>query len=455
MALNPFFLQGSQTEQGLVQDLINEQLRMYGVECYYLPRSFDTIKTIMEEVTSSSFNNAIPLEAYVENYEGYEGQGSIMSKFGIQPMDDLTLTISKERFEQKVQPVVKNDPVGILSTRPKEGDLVYFPLGDRLFEIKFVEHEQPFYQLQKTYTYQLKCELFRYEDEVIDTGVTFVDDNVEEEGYIQELKLVGVGTTATAETTLVNGAIQQVFINQDGNGYTLPPRVVIGNPISAGTTASAVAIAATNGGLDAVQFINPGAGYTSNPVIFFFPTSTGGGAGAAATVGITSSGVGIVTVTEKGAFYTSAPTITFSDPPAGVGNTAATAVAVMGGTQVQSIRITNAGRGYTSAPTITISAPATAGLGTYIFNEEVIGTASSTVGRVKSWNPETRTATVGIVTGFFQVGETIEGLTSGATYRLEEQQIDNVIDEFNQNLVIETEADGILDFTERNPFGDV
>ena len=111
----------------------------------------------------------------------------------------------------------------------------------------------------KTYTYQPRCELFRYEDEVIDTGVSFVDDNVEEEGYIQELKLVGVGTTATAETTLVNGAIQQVFINQDGNGYTLPPRVVIGNPISAGTTASAVAIAATNGGLDAVQFINPGA----------------------------------------------------------------------------------------------------------------------------------------------------------------------------------------------------
>ena len=455
MALNPFFLQGSQTEQGLVQDLINEQLRMYGVECYYLPRSFNTIKTIMEEVTSSSFNNAIPLEAYVENYDGYEGQGSIMSKFGIQPMDDLTLTISKERFEQKVQPVIKNDPVGILSTRPKEGDLVYFPLGDRLFEIKFVEHEQPFYQLQKTYTYQLKCELFRYEDEVIDTGILEVDDNVAEEGYIQELSLVGVGTTAEAVTTLVNGAVQQIFINQDGNGYTSPPRVVIGNPVSGGTTAYAVAIAATNGGVDQVQLINPGAGYTSNPVVFFFPTSSGGGSGAGATVGITSSGVGIVTVTQKGAYYTSPPTITFSDPPAGIGNTRATAVAIMGGTQVQSIRITNAGRGYTSAPTITISAPATSGLGTYIFNEEIIGTASSTIGRVKSWDPATRIATVGIVTGFFQVGETIQGLESGATYRLEVQETDNVIDEYNQNLDIETEADGILDFTERNPFGDV
>ena len=132
----------------------------------------------MEEVTSSSFNNAIPLEAYVENFEGYEGQGSIMSKFGIQPMDDLTLTISKERFEQKVQPVIKNDPVGILSTRPKEGDLVYFLWVIGYLEIKFVEHEQP-YQLQKLYTYQ-SLSVNSSGEEAIDTGVSpFVDDNVE------------------------------------------------------------------------------------------------------------------------------------------------------------------------------------------------------------------------------------------------------------------------------------
>jgi len=455
MALNPFFLQGSPTEQGLIQDLINEQLRMYGVECHYLPRSYVTQKTILEELTTSKFTNAIPIEAYVDTYDGYQGQGELLTKFGIQPMDDLTLIISKERFEQKVQPVIKNDSSGILSTRPKEGDLIHFPLGDRLFEIKFVEHEQPFYQLQKTYTYQLKCELFRYEDEVIDTGINAIDDNIEEDGYIQELTLVGVGTTATAITTLINGAIQQVFINNDGNGYTLPPRVVLGNPVSGGTTASAVAIAATSGGVDQVQFINPGAGYTSAPVILFFPTSAGGGSGAAATCGITSSGVGVVTVTNAGAFYATTPTITFSDPSAGVGHTRATAVPIMTDGQIQSIRLTNAGRGYVSTPTITISSPGTAGLGTYIFNEELMGVASSTRARVKSWDATTGIVKVGIITGNFTIDETIRGLESGAEYRLKQTEKDNLVDQYNQNKIIESSADAILDFTERNPFGEV
>lgn len=455
MALNPFFLQGSPTEQSLIQDLINEQLRMYGVECHYLPRSYITQKTIMEEVTTSKFVNAIPIEAYIETYDGYQGQGELLSKFGIQPMDDLTLIISKERFEQKVQPVIKNDSSGILSTRPKEGDLIHFPLGDRLFEIKFVEHEQPFYQLQKTYTYQLKCELFRYEDEVIDTNINDIDDNVEEEGYIQELRLVGVGTTATAITTLVSGAVQQVFINRDGNGYRLPPNVVLGSPVSGGTTATGVAIAATSGGVDQVQFINPGAGYTIAPIIMFFPTSSGGGSGAAATCGITTSGVGIVTITNGGAYYTSAPTITFSNPSAGVGHTRATAVPIMTNGTVQSIRLTNSGYGYTQTPTITISAPGSAGLGTYIFNEEIIGTASSTVARVKSWDALSGIVKVGIVTGNFIVGENIYGLTSGAEYRLTLQEKDNLVDQYNQNKIIQTSSNDILDFTERNPFGEV
>ena len=86
----------------------------------------------------------------------------------------------------------------ILSTRPREGDLIYFPLGQRLFEVKFVEHEDPFYQLGKNYVYQLKCELFEYEDEVIDTSIEMIDSQVQDEGYITTLNLIGVGRTATA-----------------------------------------------------------------------------------------------------------------------------------------------------------------------------------------------------------------------------------------------------------------
>ena len=151
--LNPFFLQGSKAEQGLIQDLINEQLKIYGVEVYYLPRRYLTKKTVIREVIESEFNNAYPIEAYVDTYDGYEGAGTLLTKFGVQPYTDLTLIISKERFENYISPLIAGTPNIELSSRPKEGDLIYFPLGDRLFEITFVEHEVPFYQLQKTYSF--------------------------------------------------------------------------------------------------------------------------------------------------------------------------------------------------------------------------------------------------------------------------------------------------------------
>jgi len=151
--LNPFFQQGSRSEQGLIQDLINEQLRMYGVEIYYIPRRYITKKNIIKEVIQSKFDNAYPIEAYVNSYDGYSGSGTILSKFGIQELDDLSLIISRERFELYISPLIENIPDIELSSRPKEGDLVYFPLVDRLFEVKYVEHEQPFYQLQKNYVY--------------------------------------------------------------------------------------------------------------------------------------------------------------------------------------------------------------------------------------------------------------------------------------------------------------
>ena len=174
--LNPYFQQGARTEQNLLQDLINEQLKMYGVEVHYLPRKYVTEKSVIREVIQSSFDDAYPIEAYVENVDGYGDNPTLLSKFGIQATNELNLIISKERWENYIQPLIKNETNIKLSTRPKEGDLVYFPLGDRLFEIKYVEHERPFYQLQKNYVYELRCELFRLEDELIDTGIDDIDD---------------------------------------------------------------------------------------------------------------------------------------------------------------------------------------------------------------------------------------------------------------------------------------
>ena len=143
---------------------------------HYLPCKYVSEKTVIREVVRSRFDDAYPLEAYVNTYDGYGENPTLLTKFGIQATNEITLTISSERFSDYISPLIKNEADIKLSTRPKEGDLIYFPLGDRLFEIKYVEHEKPFYQLQKNYIYELRCELFRYEDEVIDTGIDAIDD---------------------------------------------------------------------------------------------------------------------------------------------------------------------------------------------------------------------------------------------------------------------------------------
>ena len=154
MSLNPYFTQGTKNEQNLVQDLINEQLRMYGVEIYYIPRKYMTTTKVIREVIESEFDDAYPIEAYVKS-DVYEGAGILLSKFGVQQQDDITVIISRERWETYIEPLIENESNIKLATRPKGGDLIYFPLDDRLYEIKFVEYADPFYQLQDLYTYEL------------------------------------------------------------------------------------------------------------------------------------------------------------------------------------------------------------------------------------------------------------------------------------------------------------
>jgi hypothetical protein len=454
--LNPFFQQGSRSEQNLIQDLINEQLRMYGVEIYYIPRKYLTEKSVIREVIESKFDFAYPIEAYVNSYEGYSGAGTILSKFGIQELDDLSLIISKERFEDYITPLISNSPNVELSTRPKEGDLVYFPLGDRLFEVKYVEHEQPFYQLQKNYVYELRCELFRYEDEVIDTSIDDIDDNIQNQGYIQTLTLVGSAVTATASASIVDGGIRYINITNRGNGYTSSPRVAISSsPIGF----DAVGIATMIGGLidcngttslkvQGVQITNSGAGYSVSPSVVFVG---GGGAGAAATAIIGNGVVGIVTITNGGSGYTTSPTVTFSSP--GIGTTAIGYAIVSSAGTITQIRLRDAGIGYTSNPTITIGSPFSSGIGTYIFNEVITGSISGATARVNSWNAVNKQLTVFIVSGIFKSGDVITGGTSGASYKLNTIDTDNKIDPYAQNDTIEEEADTVIDFTESNPFG--
>ena len=470
MALNPYFLQGSKSEQSLVQSLINEQLRMYGVDVYYIPRRYIQKNTIIREVIESKFDAAYPIEAYVDSYEGYGGQGTLLSKFGIQNVDDLTLVISRDRYETYIEPLIKNIPNIELTTRPKEGDLIYFPLGDRLFEIKYVEHEQPFYQLKKNYVYQLRCELFRYEDEVLDTGVETIDDEVEQLGYIQTLTLIGSATTATATASYVaTGGVNRIYMTNMGAGYQAQP--LIGISSSPAGSANAVGVASvstswtdcdtglTDGKIAAIHISNAGAGYTEAPWLTI-QDPTGYGVGAAATVGITTLGsIGVVTLVGGGSGYTTHPTFTVSAPGSvGVGSTAAYGIGYINSAGVVTTAyITNAGVGYSEVPTVTFEAPTGAGVGvgtgSYVFNETITGQTSGATARVKEWDSVNNTLEISIVDKKFVVGETIRGSNSGALYGILKVNTDDLVDAFAENDVFQTEGDSILDFTEKNPFG--
>ena len=485
MALNPYFTQGTTGEQNLVQDLINEQLKMYGVDIFYLPRKYLTTNSVIREVVQSKFDVAYPLEAYVDNYDEYSGGGNLLSKFGIQSQDEVRLIISRERFENYITPLIQNQDDIKLSTRPKNGDLIWFPLDDRIYEIKDIEYAKPYYQLQDLYVYELYCELFRYEDEVIATGIDDIDneltgddtDGTTEDGIntiqgpTQTLTMVGTGVTAAAYTSVIlQGGLRTITLTNRGGGYSENPTVAIS---SAPTTnnivpyQTGIATVRTIGGIaycnknvssnlvsiQSVPITNPGAVYTQGPGIRFFGGGSDG-AGAAATSFTGDGTLGVVTFTNHGGGFTTNPTVTISGPT-GVGTTATAIAEINNAGIVTFFGFTNAGSGYTTSDVvnITFSEPSLTSTGTFVFNEIITGQTSGVTARVRTWNGTTNILEVASVTGDFRLGETITGGTSGASrvLRLRDIEPDNV--EFADNFTIETEADAIIDFSEQNPFG--
>lgn len=172
MATNPYFTQGTNTEQDLIEDIIIESLKIYGQDLFYIPRTYVNKDDIFGEDRLSTFDHAYPIEMYFDNVTGFAGQGAIIQKFGLMMEQSATLTVARKRWSE----LIGSTGNTILPNRPAEGDLLYFPLTKGLFEIKFVKHQEPFYQLGKLYTYKLDVELFQYSSERISTGITDIDN---------------------------------------------------------------------------------------------------------------------------------------------------------------------------------------------------------------------------------------------------------------------------------------
>lgn len=198
MPTNVYFDTGTKPEQALYEDLMIEQLRIYGQDVYYIPRKMAGTDSIWQEDISSSFESSYLIEMYMENIDGYEGEKELMSKFGLDIQDDATFVVARRRWEQFVS--VDNNI--IVSSRPNEGDLIYFPKGNKLFEITFVDHDDPFYQVQNLPTYKLKCKTFEYASEVIDTGIAEIDA-IETDNSLDQLAHQLTLETATGTGSLI------------------------------------------------------------------------------------------------------------------------------------------------------------------------------------------------------------------------------------------------------------
>ena len=456
MALNPFFLQGSKGEQNLLRDLSNETIQMHGIEFIYMPRTLVNSKDVMREITSSKFDKSFPIEGYITSYEGFDSGYNLLTKFGVRSTAEMKIVISIERYDQGIAPLLSQ-------SRPNEGDLMYFPLRDIVFEIKYVNDIENFYQLRDRYTYELTCEPFEYEDEVIDTGLTAVDDDFEDEGYNVTMILGDKGQRATATATIGNGGIYKIDLISGGAGYTNAPTVII-EPPDSGTQATAVAITSTSGSrlntslrVSSVQITNPGVGYTQIPNVQFIPED-GKGVGASAVAGLGTSGVITgITITNAGTGYLNAPLVTVSSPGvAGAEIGILTSRINTTTTKLTHIDILSAGHGYTSAPVITVGAATTFGSGSFQYGQIITGESSLTTAFVTKWDTTTNTLLARNLSGDFAVGENISNVGFGtAQYALDSIDYDDD-DAYNSGDEIETISDSsILDFTEKNPFGEV
>lgn len=224
MATNPYISQKVRSEQNLYEDLVIESLKFYGQDVYYIPREIVNKDKIFLDDVPSRFSDAYKVEMYIENTEGFDGEGDLFTKFGIELRDQATFVVARRRWKQLIGNYLEEKKF-----RPREGDVIYLPMSESIFQVIKVETETPFYQLNQLPTFRMQCELFEYNDEDFDTGIDGIDD-IEYEGAFQ-YKLTmrpndTTGSTAGA-TVEINeqGTVTSITLTSAGRGYETVPTI--------------------------------------------------------------------------------------------------------------------------------------------------------------------------------------------------------------------------------------
>ena len=440
MARSTYFTHGTRNEQFLLQNLVEEHLKMFGMDILYCPREIMQTDGVFNEEVVGEFNDAYLIEAYLENPEGFQGNGDLLTKFGVAQTDEITMIISAQRFSDLVSQFLLLDPDYKAPERPQEGDLIYFPLTSNYFEIKFVEHEEPFYQLGKGYVYKLKAELFEYSDEQGD--VFDSDEDLVDYGYtIKHYYLPVNGITATGTATVSSGVVDQIYITANGSKYNEAPTVTISGDgtgatataylanitLSGGSPTSSAVIRATvkEGEIRAVQIVSGGANYDEDRVSLVVSSPDSPGRFANLTPTFTNGVLTSINIVNGGSGYKS----------------------------VKVVDIDNGGTGYTSA-TIAFSSAPVGISGAFTVPETVTGSTSGATANMVEWDAGEGWVKLKSPTGTFLVGESLVGSESGATIVLDSYDEQATADpKYSEAVTFETLADDILDFSETNPFG--
>ena len=283
MPLSPFFLNGSPSEQRLVQDLVNEHLQLFGQDILYLPRKIVDRNTVIREITASKFDDSFRLEAYLVNVDGFGTPSDVLTKFGVRDQDEVTLVVSKERYDDFITPFLKNYPAEerLNAATPNEGDLIYLPLDNALFEIKYIERKVPFYQVNELFMYEFRCEIYEPESsEVVDLPDMLTD----KEGVdVEAVNTIGQTITLQMEKDTSENAIAYVSLASSfagvksvqrvpmfhGGNYKGTPTLTIHKPNTGNTATGTVTIA--EGGIDTVTLTSGGSNYLNIPSVSFTP----------------------------------------------------------------------------------------------------------------------------------------------------------------------------------------